>query len=366
MPSNPLQTELVTFFEQRNYQAVLDRAKADEITPASDPQAGNVVAASLFQLGRYPECLLWCEGLEPALQGQPSFSSMYGAVLRRTGRFDEAEKVFREALAQHADNIILQNNFANLLIDKQSFVEAEKILRNILSTNPSYEDARVNLNRLEFQKSLSESSPKTSQKPADNNELMTISEQVENAFVDPLAAAFTDEEVALAGGVAASLSKEQAPNSSGVNFEKLPSREVQRELQETLALARQTVESDPEQAISDCTLLHNKLGVQAPIYEVAAEAYIRLQLFSDAETCLLTANSLGSKDASVLLNLANLAAMRGDQRLALHWLESLAKRQPDNPQLDSVRRNLFPQAAPTKSTNPFQVNLDQRAPGHFN
>ena len=57
MPSNPLQTELVTFFEQRNYQAVLDRAKADEITPASDPQAGNVVAASLFQLGRYPECL---------------------------------------------------------------------------------------------------------------------------------------------------------------------------------------------------------------------------------------------------------------------------------------------------------------------
>ena len=30
--------------------------------------------------------------------------------------------------------------------------------------------------------------------------------------------------------------------------------------------------------------LHNKLGVQAPIYEVAGEAYLRLQLFGDAET----------------------------------------------------------------------------------
>ena len=92
MPSNPLQTELVTFFEQRNYQAVLDRAKADEITPASDPQAGNVVAASLFQLGRYPECLLWCEGLEPAPRTTIIFINVW-RVLRRTGRFDEAESL---------------------------------------------------------------------------------------------------------------------------------------------------------------------------------------------------------------------------------------------------------------------------------
>ena len=64
-------------------------------------------------------------------------------------------------------------------------------------------------------------------------------------------------------------------------------------------------------------------------------------------------NSLGSLDASVLLNLANLAAMRGDQRLSLHWLELLAQRQPDHPQLDPVRRNLFPNSAPKTSTNPL-------------
>ena len=364
MTSNPLQAELATFFEQRNYQAVLDRAKADEMTAAMIPNL-PMLLQPLFYLGRYPECLLWCEGLEPALQGEPSFSSMHGAVLRRMGRLDEAETVFRQALAQHTDNIFLQNNFANLLIDKQSFKEAEKILKNLLSTNPSYDDARVNLNRLSS-KNLAQSSPKTSQISPKNDDSITVSEQLENAFVDPLEAAFTDEEVALAGGVVASISKEKSSNVSGLGFAKLPDREVQMELQETLALARQMVDSDPQQAISDCTLLHHRLGVQASIYEVAAEAYIRLQLFGDAETCLLTANSLGSKEASVLLNLANLAAMRGDQRLSLHWLESLAKYQPDHPQLDSVRRNLFPKAAPTKSTNPFQVNLDQRAPGHFN
>ena len=109
-----------------------------------------------------------------------------------------------------------------------------------------------------------------------------------------------------------------------------------------------------------------ELPVQAPIYVVAGEAYIRLQLFADAETTLLVAHGLGIKDASVLLNLANLGAMRGDQRLALHWLELLAERQPDNPQLDSVRRTLFPQGVPNSSTNPFQVNLDQQSPGNFN
>ena len=45
--------------------------------------------------------------------------------------------------------------------------------------------------------------------------------------------------------------------------------------------------------------------VQAPIYEVAAEAYIRLQLFGDAETCLLV-YSLGSTEASISRTLRTL------------------------------------------------------------
>ena len=286
---------------------------------------------------------------------------MYGAVLRRLGRLEEAEQVFRAALETNSDNPFLRNNFANLLIDRQEFKEAELILKNLLKEKPDYEDAKSNLNRLKFQQNLTESAPRADKSAAPEQFLN------EDLLIDPLAAAFSDEEVAIAGGVAARQASEKQSKDikQGLNSETLPNRELELELQETISLARQTVEADPQQAIRDCILLHNKLGVQAPIYEVAADAYIRMKLFGDAETCLLVAHSLGSTEASISLNLANLAAMRGDQRLALQWLEQLSKRQPDHPQLDAVRKTLFPTGAPKNSSTPFQINLDQKSPGSF-
>lgn len=352
-----LKTELTSLFEQGQFQSVLDLSQREEITPAADPTAANVVAAALFQLGRYPECLLWCEGLAPSLEGDGSFASMHGAVLRRLGRLDDAEKIFRAALKDSPNNAVLRNNFANLLIDQQAHEEAESILKDLLQKNPAYEDAQANLNRLVFQKNLAASAP---------NEKSSASPTPPDAgdhFIDPLIAAFSDEEVALAGGIAAKKKNQSTPG--GIQSSVLPDRALDQELQETLALARQTIDADPQQVIKDCELLHNKLGVQASIYEVAGEAYIRLQLFADAENSLLIAHGLGSMEGAVPLNLANLAAMRGDQQLALHWLELLAKRQPDHPQLHAVRSTLFPNGAPKTSSSPFQINLDQRAPGNF-
>lgn len=357
MISLNLQAELAALFEQGQFQTVLDRAQREEITPAVDPKAANVVAAALFQLGRYPDCLLWCEGLTPSLNGDASFASMHGAVLRRLGRLDDAEKVFRAALNSTPNNPFLRNNFANLLIDQQAFAEAELILQDLLKGNPNYEDAQANLNRLGFQRNLAASAPIDTPSAAPNPA------DADDRFIDPLIAAFSDEEVAMAGGLAAK--REGKSPLGGLQPSDLPDRACDQELHETLALARQTIDTDPQQVIRDCSLLHNKLGIQAPIYEVAGEAYIRLQLFGDAETCLLIAHGLGSMEGAVPLNLANLAAMRGDQRLALHWLELLAQRQPDHPQLNPVRSTLFPNGAPKVSSSPFQVNLDQRAPGHF-
>ena len=361
MSTKSTQNELASLFEQRNFQAILDRAQRDEITPATNPHAANVVAAALFQVGRYPECLLWCEGLSPSLENDAGFTSMYGAVLRRSGRIKEAESVFRNALEAHPNNPILRNNFANLLIDIQAFEEAEATLQQVLEDNPDYEDARENLNRLEFQRSLVKSAPNA------NESANSIDEPAPNHFSDPLVAAFSDDEVARAGGVAAKQAIGNSDNNAreGLNADTLPNRAVELELQEALSLARQTVDADPQRVIQDCNLLHQKLGVQGPIYEVAAEAYIRLQLFNDAETCLLVAHSLGSTEASIPLNLANLAAMRGDQRLALQWLEKVAKHQPDHPQLDAVRQTLFPNGAPKTSSSAFQLNLEQRAQGKF-
>ena len=98
---------------------------------------------------------------------------------------------------------------------------------------------------------------------------------------------------------------------------------------------------------------------------MAAQAYIRLKLFADAENALLVAHGLGEVDPSVSLNLANLASMRGDQRLAVYWLENLAERQPDNKQLEKVRETLFPNGAPDKSSAPFQLNMKEQSDGFF-
>ena len=361
MTTSSIQAELATLFEKRSFQAILDRAKSNEISPSGDPRTANIVAAALFQLGRYEDCLLWCEGLAPSLASDASFASMYGATLRRVGQLNEAETIFREALSLHKEDKFLNNNFANLLIDQQAFDEGEKILRKLIEKYPSYEDAQANLNRLKFQKSLSESAPKSSQPSQLQREIE------EDPFIDPIIAAFSDDEVALAGGVASmkKLDSQKNADSSQLNLTKLPDRSYNYELQEALGLARQSIDANPQQVIHDCSLLQQKLGVQVAIYEVVGEAYIRLQLFADAETSLLIAHGLGSQEGSVLLNLANLSAMRGDQSLALHWLEELAKRQPDHPQLDPVRKTLFASGAPQKSSTPFQINLDQRAPGSF-
>lgn len=359
MASPTLQTDLTKLFQQQRYQAILELVQREEITPAADPRAANVAAAALFQLGRYDDCLLWCEGLAPSFQGDPGFSSMRGAVLRRLGRLDEAEAVFREALVDHPSNPVLRNNFANLLIDRHAFDEAEDLLSQLLKDNPGYQDAQSNLNRLGFQRQLAATEPSSPSQSVN---------QSSDLFADPLLAAFSDDEVARAGGLAATRAQAaEQPVSAPLtgSFQGLPARALDRELQETLALARQTIEVDPNQVIVDCRLLHQQLGVQAPIYEVAGEAYIRLQLFADAELALLNALALGSVDAAVLLNLANLAAMRGDQRLAVHWLERVAQCQPDHPQLAAVRGTLFPQGSPARSSDPFQVNLDQKAPGRF-
>ena len=361
MTNSSIQAELTSLFEKRSFQSILDRAKAKEISPSGDPRTANIVAAALFQLGRYEDCLLWCEGLAPSLAGDAAFASMHGAALRRVGQLNEAESIFREALSLHKEDKFLNNNFANLLIDKQAFDEGENILRKLIEKYPSYEDAQANLNRLKFQRSLSDSTPKSSQPSKLEADIE------EDPFIDPIIAAFSEDEVGFAGSMETKNKSDSkiANENDQLNLTELPERSNSNELQETLRLARQSIDSDPQQVIRDCVLLQQKLGVQCAIYEVAGEAYIRLQLFGDAETTLLIAHGLGSLEGSVLLNLANLSAMRGDQSLALHWLEELAKRQPDHPQLDPVRKTLFANGVPDKSSTPFQINLNQRAPGSF-
>ena len=274
--------------------------------------------------------------------GNAAFASMYGAVLRRLGKLVEAQRVFKEALEVHSTNNLLKNNYANLLTDLKSFDEAERILIEVLNSDPDYEDAKANLNRVKFQRSLLKTETSTS------SSAKVSSKETNHGLIDPLAAAFTWEEVEISNKSLSKLSKEQKTKSNQeLKNSELPERSQNMELRETLELANKSVETNPEQVINDCRILHEKMGAHSKIYLVAAGIYSP-QTFGDAETALLVAHGLGEVDPIVSLNLANLAAMRGDQRLAVYWLENLAERQPDNAQLEEVRKTLFPNGAPTK------------------
>ena len=50
------------------------------------------------------------------------------------------------------------------------------------------------------------------------------------------------------------------------------------EIREALGLAQKSVDTNPEQVIEDCRILHKKMGAHSKIYLVAAQAYIRLKL----------------------------------------------------------------------------------------
>ena len=106
--ANNSSENLVKLFNERQYQRVLDISTTNEINPSNNPNEAYVVAASLFQIGKYDECLLWCEGLAPAIGSDAAFASMYGAVLRRLGKLVDAQNIFREALSIHTQDNVLK------------------------------------------------------------------------------------------------------------------------------------------------------------------------------------------------------------------------------------------------------------------
>ena len=56
-----------------------------------------------------------------------------------------AEELFERALKIEPKAKDVKNNYSNLLIDQGKYDEAIKILEEILSEEPDYEDARLNL-----------------------------------------------------------------------------------------------------------------------------------------------------------------------------------------------------------------------------
>lgn len=94
---------------------------------------------------RLPEAISW---YEKALSENPDSEKVHhnlGAVYRRIGKLDRAEKCFRTALSLKPDSPETLNNLGALRLDRGEYGDAETLFRKALSLAPDSMDAHYNL-----------------------------------------------------------------------------------------------------------------------------------------------------------------------------------------------------------------------------
>ena len=347
------QPQLLQLFQAGRYRDVLEKAQQLNLPLRQDPLAAQVVAAALFQLGEFAKAAELLEQHEAALGSDGSFLSLYGATCRRLGQLSQARALLSRALALDPLSPQVRNNFANVLIDLGELAEARRILEQLLVEDAGYSDARANLNRLEFRQQ-STTAPAAAATSADPASWMPA---------DPLMLAFAEDEVSQAGAV--NFTK-PASQSAAALASQLPNPNQAAVATDQLKLAARAIQENNAafalQLVSQAAL---SLGAQAPIYVNAADAYIRLQRFHEAEICLLQALQLGGPALPHYINLISLTCLRGDFALARHYLDAAAAIDPANSQLAQVRDQVQRQEAERKSHYSFQLqwSLPSLSPG---
>ena len=134
-----------------------------------------------------------------------------------------------------------------------------------------------------------------------------------------------------------------------------------------------------QQAVSDknfkfclklCSKCLDSIGPNEVIYDCAADAYIGLGKFSQAEICLLHALSLSDvPNIKYYINLISLVCIRGDFNLAFKYLERAASIDPSHEKLPEIRSILVIIALKSlSSANPrmgYQVSTGSMTFGIF-
>jgi len=325
--------QLLALFQAGRYHEVVAQAQAAGVVPQTNPLAANVLAAALFQLGEFGRAATLLEALEAALGQQRDYLSLYGATCRRLGLLQRAEQLLAKALQLDPGALDVRNNYANLLIDLGQLAEAQTILDQLLREKPDFQDARANLNRLQFRQQPSLGQPVAAQPVA----AAPAPTALPWTPADPLMLAFADEELGQAGAIPPS----QPSSAAAALASTLPLPEAQAVAADKLKLAAQAVaEGNGGFALQLCSQALAGLGANGSVYVNASDAYIRSQRFREAEICLLHAMVVGGATINHYINLVSLTSLRGDLVLANHYLDQAAGLDPSHPNLAQLQTNL--------------------------
>ena len=99
----------------------------------------------LAKSGAYEEALSICKKIRSANINNAKYFNVVGIVCRRLGLLDEAVWNSKKALKLDKGLVAAKMNIANIEFQKGSFKKAIKLLRVIVSEEPSYQEAKANL-----------------------------------------------------------------------------------------------------------------------------------------------------------------------------------------------------------------------------
>ena len=106
-------------------------------------------------------------------------------------------------------------------------------------------------------------------------------------------------------------------------------------------------------ALETLRKLMERKKIYGSVYQVASEAYVGLKLYNKAEIAALTAINLGVRNSGLLINLANLTAMRGDYIMCQRWLDVAKEIDASDENLIKCQKLLFPNGFPRSTNKPF-------------
>ena len=341
-----LHEKLLNLFQKGSFHQIISLVQEANVTPESDPTSSHFYAAALFKTGAISQASDILESLESALDSNVDYLSLYGATLRRLGNLSKAEYFLKKAISISPESISCQNNYANLLIDLQKYDQARSILETLLSQNPDYNDARVNLNRLDFK---TESTPDDLSHTSSKVDPSTHSK----ASLDPLLLSFSPKEVNEFGR----LDRSKLVPSSNELVELLPSPSDASAAADLIKTARQALtEKNYLFSLKLCSQAYNVIGPNATIFDCACDSYIALGKYREAEICALQAIFIESPTAKLCMNLATLASLRNDLHLAEMYLDRASGIDPSHPQLHMLRLNL--QKIKSKAVTSYEFSID--------
>jgi len=96
----------------------------------------QVLATRAYKKGDMDRASGWLEKACSAAKGRPSVKILYGYLLLKTGKLEEAEKVFEELLNSNIDNAGLlqaKSNYALVLWKKGQLKDGIKMLEDVFS-----------------------------------------------------------------------------------------------------------------------------------------------------------------------------------------------------------------------------------------